>query len=106
MTAQVGSKKMTSSSDNEEDTRIYITGTDVEDDAIRYCQEQTVEWVSEILTLTGGFGETDPSLVKHGPEIVDIWDDLKVPSRNKLSALSIDQASAFGPCGECMPYSH
>eukprot|EP00116_Pleurobrachia_bachei_P013014 sb/3473276/ len=75
------------SSDNEEETRINLQG-DVEEDDIRYCQEQTVDWVSEMLTLTGGFGEIDPSRVKYGPQIVEIWDDLKVPSRNKLSALN------------------
>ena len=79
---------MGSSSDNEQDQRIYLLGTDVEEDDIRYCQELTVSWVSEILKLTGGFGETDPSLVKYGPNIVDIWDGLTVPSRNKLNILT------------------
>ena len=72
----------------EEDTRVYIQSTVVKEEDIQYCQEQTVEWVSEILTLTGGFGEVDPSQVQYGPRTSHVWDDVKVPSRNKLSTLN------------------
>ena len=73
---------------DEEDTRIYVQLTALEEEEIQYCQEQTVEWVSDILKLTGGFGEVGPSQVQYGPQTADVWDDLKVPSRNKLSALN------------------
>ena len=85
--AQEGSKGM-DSSDNEVVTRIYVRETDVEEEDIRYCQEQTVEWVSELLTLTGGFGEVDPSQVQYGPQTAKVWNDLNVPSRTKLNALN------------------
>ena len=77
------------SSDDELDTRTYLRETDVEEEHVRYCQEQTVEWVSEVLTLTGGFGEINPNRVQqYGPQTAEVWNDLKVPSRTKLNALT------------------
>ena len=76
------------SSDNEMGPRIYVRATDIYEEQIRNCQEQTVEWVSEILTLTNGFGEVDPSRVQYGEQIANVWNDLEVPSRNKLNALN------------------
>ena len=65
-----------------------MRATDIMEEHIRYCQEQTVEWVSEILTLTSGFGEVDPRRVQYGPQIANVWNDLEVLSRNKLNALN------------------
>ena len=50
---------------DEEDTRIYVQLTALEEEEIQYFQEQTVEWVSDILKLTGGFGEVEPSQVQY-----------------------------------------
>jgi len=84
-----------SESDYEEDSRFYLGVVEHEEEDVRYCQELSVEWVKEVLTKTGGFGDVDPSTVEYDADNlerqwgfgvdIDGWNNLEFPTSEKIN---------------------